>query len=107
MRSRFRRFLADFRFALKKVKLKVCGIPHLAKNERDAPNFLRAGEIRVCAFAEANVGHPSSSRRFSWLRHSLFFLRSIQVCQVGETQGVTRGRVVGSRQQQQAGDEGP
>src|ERR1700733_11778178 len=29
---------------------KTCGIPHLAKNERDAPNFLQADEARsACA----------------------------------------------------------
>ncbi len=57
---------------------KSCGIPHLAKNERDAPNFLNAAldtttcapffkerRIRVRRTQEASqeigdVGHPSS-----------------------------------------------
>jgi hypothetical protein len=43
------------------------------------------------AYAEANVGHPSSSFDFSVifpLRCCLFCLRSFQVCQVGETESV-------------------
>jgi len=30
----------------------VCGIPHLAKNERDAPNFLYAALDRTVKFRE-------------------------------------------------------
>jgi hypothetical protein len=34
------------------LQVRRCGIPHLAKNERDTPNFLhaRTGQDRVCAF---------------------------------------------------------
>ena len=50
--------------------MKICGIPHLAKNERDAPNFLYAAlDMAACAafltesrmkFAEPTKSHRKS-----------------------------------------------
>jgi hypothetical protein len=40
----------NFPVNLNRLEGKVCGIPHLAKNERDAPNFLYAALDRAaCA----------------------------------------------------------
>jgi hypothetical protein len=55
---------------LRKTHVERCGIPHLAKNERDTPNFLYAApDNAACApfikerrmkFAEANKPHRKS-----------------------------------------------
>jgi hypothetical protein len=62
-------FLGVFE-VVEKMPGKSCGIPHLAKNERDAPNFLHAAlEKTACApffkerrvkFAEPTTAHRKS-----------------------------------------------
>jgi hypothetical protein len=68
---RFREFAAlSFRFVLLRRRVEVRGIPHLAKNERNTPNFLHAAlDKSVCApfvkerrmrFIEATEPHRKS-----------------------------------------------